>query len=104
MSPNIETTELPETTSFTDVLSNKDQVRQKRLEEFESNISQQLQQCLTAAASAKNSANSAKTNTKRRFYNKKFAKITAEAKQAIVALQQIKALTEKVDDVATSTT
>lgn len=83
----------PETTQV-----DKEDLRTKRLKEFESNISQHLQRCLTEASEVKAKANSAKTATKKRFYEKRFNKITKEAKQAIVALQQIKAVAGMTDD------
>ena len=88
MSPYNET----QSASFSDVLADKDQIRKQRVDELERTVSSQLQDLLSQAAAAKSQSTKAKTATKRAFYQKKFDKITREAKHAIVALQQIQAI------------
>jgi hypothetical protein len=71
---------------------NKKDLKTKRLVEFQKAVEAELQPLLIEANNVNKLIVGAKTKTKKDFYNKKFVKITDQAKTYVATIQQIEAL------------
>lgn len=63
-------------------------------------IHSELQALITQAAEIRMSITSAKTKTKKKYYERKFAKISTEVRQMVAALEQLKFLGNKQAEAA----
>lgn len=66
-----------------------DAVVSNRTAQWENMINSELQSLITRAATIREEISSAKTQTKKRYFEKKFAKVSTEVRQMIVALQRV---------------
>lgn len=68
------------------------ELKTQRLSELHSQIETELQQSVTEAARIRQLITTAKTDCKRKFYEKKFSTIRDSVRQGVTALQQISQL------------
>lgn len=62
-----------------------------RIGQWRGAIEQELQELITRAAKLREQSNTAKTTTKRVYYQRKFKKITTDVMQMVTAMQRIDA-------------
>lgn len=60
-----------------------------RLSQWRGAIEQELQGLIKQASEVRTSISSAKTTTKKQYYEKKFAKISVQVRQMVTALQRM---------------
>lgn len=85
---------------------NVSDLKVQRLVEIKQMIEGRLQQSISEAARIRSNISTAKTDCKRKFYDKKFKKINTGVREDVLALQQIQYLiaknTGEVDAASTS--
>jgi hypothetical protein len=62
-----------------------------RTEQWSKAIEAELQDLVVQASLLRKEISGAKTNTKKKYYEKKFAKVSAQVRQMVTALQQVEA-------------
>jgi hypothetical protein len=67
------------------------QTADSRISQWRGAVEQEMQALITQAAQIRQQSNTAKTSTKRIYFNKKFKKISAEVMQMVAAMQRIDA-------------
>ena len=73
----------------------KAEVKVQRLLSIKQSIEAKLQQLITEASRVRNMSSTAKTDYKRKFYEKKFTRVNKEVREQVLALQQIQYLIGK---------
>lgn len=84
---------------------NKADVKHARLAEIKATIEAKLQQLITEASIIRQQINAAKTDYKRKYFEKKFTKVNKAVRESVLTLQQIQYLMSAQsggEDVATS--
>lgn len=88
-----------------------DSIVAKRSDQWTAAINAELQSLITEAASIRQNISTAKTQTKRNYYQKKFNKVSVQVRQMVAALQRVQSTTsttnmnpDQANDTSTTST